>query len=80
MGSINGFSKPGHERNNEKNGINSDIPKFQPKIRWPDLLVQIFLHIGAIYGLVFQFYKIKLLTFLWCKHLKNQIHLLSDFN
>lgn len=40
---------------------------FKPNIRWPDLIVQIFLHAGAVYGFVFQFYKIKLFTFIWCK-------------
>lgn len=42
-------------------------PQFRPEIRWPDLCAQIFLHAGAIYGLVFQFYTIKFYTLIWCK-------------
>lgn len=46
--------------------MNSEI--FQPKIRWPDLIVQIFLHVGAVYGFLFLFWSIKFYTFLWCKY------------
>lgn len=47
----------------------SPATEYNPQIRWPDLGAQIFLHSGAIYGLVFLFYKIKLLTLLWCKYI-----------
>lgn len=40
---------------------------FKPQIRWPDLAAQVFLHTGAIYAIIFLFYKIKFLTLLWCK-------------
>lgn len=43
-------------------------PNFHPQIRWPDLTAQIFLHAGAIYGLIFQFYTVKLFTIIWCKY------------
>lgn len=43
--------------------------EYNPQIRWPDLGAQLFLHSGAIYALVFLFYKIKLLTLLWCKYI-----------
>lgn len=42
-------------------------PTFRPQLRWPDLIAQLFLHTGAIYGLVFQFYTIKFYTIIWCK-------------
>lgn len=42
---------------------------FQPQLRWPDLCAQLFLHSGAIYGLVFQFYTIKFYTLIWCKYI-----------
>lgn len=45
-------------------------PQFRPELRWPDLCAQIFLHAGAIYGLVFQFYTIKFYTLIWCKCLR----------
>lgn len=45
--------------------VKSEI--FVPQIRWPDLIVQIFLHVGAIYGFLFLFWSIKFYTFLWCK-------------
>lgn len=44
-----------------------DGKEFIPQIRWPDLMAQIFLHIGAIYGLLFHFWKLKFYTYIWCK-------------
>lgn len=46
--------------------LHDNVP-FIPQFRWPDLIVQIFLHVGAIYGLLFQFYSIKFYTLIWCK-------------
>lgn len=48
----------------------SSIPKYDKiddwrgEIRWPDLIVQIFLHAGAVYGLYLCFY-VKYVTILW---------------
>lgn len=53
--------------------IDSDVNEmingleFKPKIRWPDLIVQTFLHTGAVYGLFLLPY-IKFLTFLWSEY------------
>ncbi len=41
--------------------------EFKPEIRWPDLIVQTFLHTGAVYGLFLLFY-IKFFTVLWSKY------------
>lgn len=46
----------------------NDANNYVAKIRWPDLCAQLFLHVGAIYGLIFQFYAIKFYTLLWCKY------------
>lgn len=48
-------------------GVLHDNAPFIPQIRWPDLIAQIFLHVGALYGLLFQFYSIKFYTLIWCK-------------
>lgn len=56
--------------------LHDNVP-FIPQFRWPDLIVQIFLHAGAIYGLLFQFYSIKFYTLIWCKlnfTIQNDIH------
>lgn len=53
---------------------------FEPKIRWPDLIVQIFLHVGAIYGFLFLFWSIKFYTFLWCKYKMNRSFCLCQSN
>lgn len=42
------------------------IDEWRGDIRWPDLLVQIFLHAGAIYGIYLLFY-VKYVTILWGK-------------
>lgn len=44
------------------------VVEYKPQIRWPDLGAQLFLHTGAVYGLIFLLYKVKLLTFIWCKY------------
>lgn len=41
--------------------------EFTPNIRWPDLIVQTFLHTGAVYGLFLLFY-IKFFTVPWSKY------------
>lgn len=41
-------------------------PKFQPKIKWLDVFVQFWLHVGAIYGLFLLFY-VQIYTIIWCK-------------
>lgn len=56
---------------------------FQPQIRWPDLIVQIFLHTGAVYGLCFLLWTIRFYTFLWCKYyfiLIANLKLKTNFN
>lgn len=58
--------------NCDKNdNIIKEEPPFKPNIRWPDLVVQIFLHTGALYGFLFLFWSIKIYTFLWCKYNKH---------
>lgn len=56
--------------NGSVSAVDENKEKFVPKLRWPDLIAQIFLHAGAVYGFIFQFYRIKLFTFFWCKYLK----------
>lgn len=46
--------------------VNTGV-EFKPDIRWPDLIVQTFLHTGAVYGLFLLFY-INFFTFLWSKY------------
>lgn len=53
---------------NEANSKSDDKTLFVPKIRWPDLIAQVFIHGGSIYGL---YYLITLraafYTYIWCK-------------
>lgn len=66
---------------NENVTLNSDEKEvFRPSIRWPDLIVQIFLHVGAFYGFLFLFWTIKLYTFFWCKfnnYFSSRVHYYS---
>lgn len=43
----------------------SSKTKFVPQIQWPDLVAQIFIHAGGLYGLYLVFTDAKLLTSLW---------------
>lgn len=50
----------------------SDSPRdktpFKPQIRWPDLIAQVFIHGGSLYGLFYLItLKAKLYTYIWCK-------------
>lgn len=39
--------------------------EYVPRIAWPDLIAQIFIHAGCVYGLYLIFAKAKFLTTLW---------------
>ena len=54
---INGSSKK-HEEVTKK-------VEYIPRIKWPDLLVQIFIHAGCVYGFTLLFTHAKLYTTLW---------------
>nr|XP_033329737.1 acyl-CoA Delta(11) desaturase [Megalopta genalis] len=43
----------------------SSKTKYVPRIRWPDLVAQIFIHAGCVYGLYLMLSQAKLLTSLW---------------
>lgn len=41
---------------------------FKPQIRWPDLLAQVFVHCGCLYGLYYLItLQAKFYTYIWCK-------------
>lgn len=47
--------------------IDENIP-FTPKIRWPDLLAQVFIHGGSVYGLYYLItLKAAFYTYVWCR-------------
>jgi stearoyl-CoA desaturase (Delta-9 desaturase) len=46
----------------------SDKVEFIPRIRWPDLIAQVFIHVGAVYGLFYLItFKAVVYTYVWCK-------------
>lgn len=60
--------KKRHEKNDEKENFEDTAEKpveYVPAIKWPDLIVQIFIHAGFIYGFGLVLTKAKFLTFLW---------------
>ena len=41
---------------------------FKPQIRWPDLIVQIVIHVGALYGFYYLVtLQAKFYTYIWCE-------------
>lgn len=43
--------------------------EFTPQIRWPDLIVQMFIHFGFLYGLYYLItFNAKFYTYIWCKY------------
>lgn len=44
--------------------------KFKPQIRWPDLIAQLAIHLGFVYGLYYLItFQTKFYTYIWCKYL-----------
>lgn len=44
-----------------------NIP-FKPQIRWPDLIAQVFIHVGSVYGLYYLFtFQAAFYTYIWCE-------------
>lgn len=52
----------------QKSNPQDDKPVFVPQIRWPDLLAQLFIHVGSLYGLYYLItLQAKAYTYVWCK-------------
>jgi hypothetical protein len=45
----------------------TDKINYVPEWRWPDLTVQLFIHLGCLYGFYLIFTSVKILTTLWGK-------------
>lgn len=68
-GSVQKGHSPSHDNeiiddinHNEENTV------FKPRIRWPDLIAQVFVHVGSLYGLYYLItLQAKLYTYIWCK-------------
>lgn len=59
------------EDKHASNGDAHQTKEFKPQIRWPDLIAQVFIHAGALYGLYYLIaLKAKLYTYVWCKFTK----------
>lgn len=52
---------------NQNDYKENEDKEYKPKIKWPDLGVQIFIHAGCAYGFYLMFIKANLLTSLWGK-------------
>lgn len=48
----------------------SEMETFRPQIRWPDLIAQMFIHLGSLLGLYYLIcLKAKFYTYIWCEFL-----------
>lgn len=45
---------------------------YVPKIKWPDLTVQLFIHLGCLYGLYLALTQAKVYTSLWGEFIQRQ--------
>jgi hypothetical protein len=58
-------SEESHKTDEE---ISQEQITFKPQIRWPDLIAQVFIHVGSLYGLYYLItLKAALYTYVWCK-------------
>lgn len=64
---VSGVKKLVDERSNAID-TNQEETVFKPQIRWPDLIAQIFVHVGFLYGLYYLIsLQAKFYTYIWCK-------------
>lgn len=59
----NNIEKETHDETNEK----TKTEEFVPQIRWPDTIVQLYLHLGSLYGLYLCLVSAKFYTTLFGK-------------
>lgn len=62
--------EPSLSSSGSNGGINKpqETSVFKPQIRWPDLIAQIFIHVGSLYGLYYLItLQAKFYTYVWCK-------------
>lgn len=62
-------TKRNHTSETHKNdGDTPQTVEFKAQIRWPDLIAQLFIHVGSLYGLYFLItLRAKFYTYLWCE-------------
>ena len=51
---------------------NNNKIEYNPKIKWPDLTVQLFIHLGCVYGFYLILTQAKFLTTLWGEYFFNK--------
>lgn len=57
-----------HIKQQQKQQQTTEENVFKPQIRWPDLIAQIFIHAGFLYGLYYLLsLQAKFYTYIWCK-------------
>ena len=54
----------------QREQVLEDEKEFKPQLRYPDLIAQLFLHVGAVYGFYLLF-SAKFYTFLWGEYFQN---------
>lgn len=59
-----------NEETRENCVLKKEIEEFRPAIRWPDLVAQLFIHLGCLYGLFLCLWSAKLPTTLFGKSKK----------
>lgn len=60
---LNGYDDP-RFLESEKDPATQKV-EYTPRIKWPDLAAQIFIHAGGFYGIYLIIFEAKLLTSLW---------------
>lgn len=58
--------------------LNKENVEYVPRIKWPDLAAQTFIHFGCVYGFYLCLTQAKALTSLWGKNYNNYRLLFTD--
>lgn len=60
-------------------GISAHPADFRAELRWPDLIAQLFLHIGALYG-IGQLFSVRWITIIWSEITNKATFFLTRLN
>lgn len=64
-----------HSQGDDVSHNSSKDEVFKPQIRWPDLIAQLFIHVGSLYGLYYLItLKAKLYTYIWCEFFSRKLY------
>lgn len=74
-------SNVSHDSHKTAESSSEEAEVFKPQIRWPDLIAQVFIHVGSLYGLYYLItLQAKLYTYIWCESFAEKLAIRRKIN